>query len=148
MILYFAQAYVNMEFTFSFPVPGSKGCDQSLQGGNRMQLTCPNTDSSHRGFISHSLFDVGDANALLLAGYNTLGHRHLIGCQRQENGHYTCSASLLTESASGDPDSFNPRAHVALQDCEAGATLGTVVCSASTCNGIGQSGRRHSEQDV
>ena len=125
--------HINMEWTFSFPVPGSKGCDQSLPKGERMQLSCPNQDSSHQGFRSHSLYDVGDAsNAVLLAGYNTLGHQHLVGCERHEDGLYSCSVSLLTDPASGDPDSFNPRTHLSLQRCQGGEPLGTVVCSEST----------------
>ena len=135
----FSTTFGKMEFTFSFPVPDVKGCDQSLVEGARLQLTCPNEDSSHQGFESHSLYDVGDATkATLLAGYNTMGHQHLIGCKRREDGLYSCSVTLLTDSVLGDPDSFNPRAHVELQRCQGGATLGTIVCQRSAGAGIGQ----------
>ena len=130
-----------MEFTVSFPVPGAKGCDQSPVTGNQIQIECPNKNSSHQGFESNALYDVGDATKpTLLQGFTSLGPRHLIGCKRQEDGLYSCSASLLTASVLGDPDSFIPRAHVEWKGCQSGSKYGAIeiVCSESEGTGIGQ----------
>ena len=130
-----------MEFTFSFPIPGAEGCNQSPVTGNQMQIECPNKNSSHQGFVSNSLYDVGDATkATLLQGFTRIGHQHLIGCKRQEDGLYSCSASLLTGSVLGEPDSFNPRAHVEWKRCQSGYKYGEIeiVCSESAGTGIGR----------